>query len=155
MERTVSALSAMPEQLANRSDRAIAEELGVSRGTVIRARKQVDHGDPPKSARRVGRDGKDYTLPKVKAPKAVTTGKRDPDTCFLNPHDPDLDELGDAIIQRFQGWLDQITLEYQVTVFEAVKHKHLTEGLKIDPLRDRLMQVRSQLDVLIKDFKRI
>lgn len=57
--RAAEAVRANPEK----SDRAIAAELGVGRTTVQRAREELAHDGPVEDGPRIGRDGKARRLP--------------------------------------------------------------------------------------------
>jgi Winged helix-turn-helix DNA-binding len=58
-QRAAEAIQANPLK----SNRAIAEELGISEPTVRRARKSPASRDAPALGKRIGRDGKGYRLP--------------------------------------------------------------------------------------------
>jgi hypothetical protein len=60
--RAAEAVAANPEK----SDRAIAADLGVSRATVQRARNTGGSYEPPEQ--RIGRDGKSYPATRPSAP---------------------------------------------------------------------------------------
>jgi ParB-like chromosome segregation protein Spo0J len=53
----------------DRSDRQVAESLGVSKNTVAKAREAVGQNDQPKAETRKGKDGKNYKATKPKKPK--------------------------------------------------------------------------------------
>ena len=71
-EYAARAVAAHPEK----SNRALAAEIGVDHKTVGKAREELGTNSPDEPAKRVGLDGKARTLPAKKAPVAVTDGGR-------------------------------------------------------------------------------
>jgi hypothetical protein len=90
-QRAAEAVAAHPEK----SDRAIAEEIGVSHQTVARARDATGPHGPVDEAR-TGRDGKTRKLPSYKPPLTEAL-----------PPDPSQDE---DIIDQIENLFDQLTL---------------------------------------------
>jgi hypothetical protein len=69
--QAAEAIATNPEK----SDRAIAAELGVGRTTVQRARKEVARDGPPELDERVGRDGKRYSATRPTTTEPISEDK--------------------------------------------------------------------------------
>lgn len=101
-KRAEEAIAASPEK----SDRAIAEEIGVDHKTVSKARKRT--GDQSPVAKRTGRDGKKRKAPKTKA-KAATARKAPvadaPENRRVNHITSVIDDAVTDYVEQFNAWL--------------------------------------------------
>jgi hypothetical protein len=83
-----------------KSDRAIADEVGLGLGTIQRARKTVDPNGSP--ARRTGKDGKSYSAKRKQQPKPQRSG----DIEFSQDFGRRAHKFLHAMTEEFEAWLE-------------------------------------------------